>query len=182
VRVERQPINHRVAGSAVPGGVSAAAVTEAGDVTDQDLVRSEEVPVGHRLGGRVIHLPLAVRTRSPSTRGRLLAIADRCDGQRGNASVLTKGMDPDDRLAGDASVRHPSPPPPTVLNRMVVGGVVSWCAASDCLYLPVCCQQRKFVGYLRLPPKIFCSILAHCEIFKLARRVRFDKELAELLL
>ena len=29
------------------------------------------------------------------------------DGQRGNASVLTRWMNPDDRLAGDASVRHP---------------------------------------------------------------------------
>jgi len=36
---------------------------------------------------------------------------ERCDGQRGNASVLTKGMNPGDRLAGDASAipqcRHP---------------------------------------------------------------------------
>ena len=34
-----------------------------------------------------------------------------CDGQRGNASVLTKGMNPADRLAGDASaIPHWSPP------------------------------------------------------------------------
>ena len=36
---------------------------------------------------------------------------ERCDGRRGNASVLTKGMNPGDRLAGDASAipqcRHP---------------------------------------------------------------------------
>jgi len=30
----------------MPGGVSAAAVSEAGDVTDQDLVRPEGVAVG----------------------------------------------------------------------------------------------------------------------------------------
>jgi len=35
-----------------------------------------------------------------------------CDGQRGNASVLTKGMNPGDRLAGDASA-IPHWPPPT---------------------------------------------------------------------
>jgi hypothetical protein len=34
-----------------------------------------------------------------------------CDGQRGNASVLTKGMNPAARLAGDASaIPHWSPP------------------------------------------------------------------------
>ena len=36
VVVEWRPVHHGVAGSAVPGGVSAAAVTEAGDVTDED--------------------------------------------------------------------------------------------------------------------------------------------------
>ena len=44
--VESRPIYDGVAGAAVPGGVSAAAVTEAGAVTDEDLVRAEGVAVG----------------------------------------------------------------------------------------------------------------------------------------
>ena len=44
------PYTTVVAGSAVPGGVSAAAVTEAGDVADEDLVRAEGVPVGASAG------------------------------------------------------------------------------------------------------------------------------------
>ena len=36
---ERRPVHRRVAGSAVPGGVSAAAVAEAGDVAHKDLIR-----------------------------------------------------------------------------------------------------------------------------------------------
>ena len=43
--VKRRPVHHGVAGSAVPGGVSAA-VTEARDMTDEDLVRAERVAVG----------------------------------------------------------------------------------------------------------------------------------------
>ena len=43
--IEWQPVRHGVAGSAVPGGVSAAAVTEAGDVPDEDLAGAERVPV-----------------------------------------------------------------------------------------------------------------------------------------
>ena len=41
MRVERRPICHGVAGSATPGGVSAAAVTEAGLVADDNLVGAE---------------------------------------------------------------------------------------------------------------------------------------------
>ena len=56
--VERRPVHHGVAGSAVPGGV-AAAVAEAGDVSDKDLVRGpERVPARAvaRLG-LVLHGP-----------------------------------------------------------------------------------------------------------------------------
>ena len=42
------PVHHGVAGAAVPGGVSAAAVTEAGDVTDEDLFGPRVWPLGHR--------------------------------------------------------------------------------------------------------------------------------------
>ncbi len=44
VCVERRPICHGVAGSALPGGVSAAAVSEAGDVTAEDLVGASGGP------------------------------------------------------------------------------------------------------------------------------------------
>jgi hypothetical protein len=77
VSVEWGPIYDGVAGSAVPGGVSAAAVTVAGDMADQDLVGSERWPFGHRPGGWVIHLPLVVRTRSPSIFGSVVGGADR---------------------------------------------------------------------------------------------------------
>ena len=46
MRVQRWPVHHSVAAAAVPGGVSTAAVSEAGDVPDEDLVRAEPVPVG----------------------------------------------------------------------------------------------------------------------------------------
>ena len=39
--VEWWPVHDGVAGSAVPACVSAAAVTEAGDVTDEDLIGAE---------------------------------------------------------------------------------------------------------------------------------------------
>jgi hypothetical protein len=45
VCVQRWPVHHGVAGSAMPTGVSTAAVSEAGDVADEDLIRSELVPV-----------------------------------------------------------------------------------------------------------------------------------------
>ncbi len=49
--VKRRPVHHGVAGSAVPGGVPAAAVTETGDIADEDLIGAEGVPVGAS-GGR----------------------------------------------------------------------------------------------------------------------------------
>ena len=58
--VERWPIHRRFAGSAVPGRVSAAAVAEAGDVADEDLVGDRRWPLGHRVGGWVIHSPRVV--------------------------------------------------------------------------------------------------------------------------
>jgi hypothetical protein len=46
VNVERRPIYHSIAGTTVPAGVSPAAVAEASDVTDEDLVRAERMSVG----------------------------------------------------------------------------------------------------------------------------------------
>ena len=43
--VERWPVDRRVAGAAVPGGVPTAAVAEASNVADEDLVRAERMPV-----------------------------------------------------------------------------------------------------------------------------------------
>ena len=43
--VERRPVRRLIALAACPGGVPAA-VTEAGDMSDEDLVRAEGVPVG----------------------------------------------------------------------------------------------------------------------------------------
>jgi hypothetical protein len=45
VSVQEWPIDNGVACSAVPAGVSAAAMSEAGDVSDEDLVRPEWVAV-----------------------------------------------------------------------------------------------------------------------------------------
>ena len=47
-----------------------AAVSKAGDVSYEHLVWAE----GHRLGRFVTHLPVAVGTRSPSTRNRLFTV------------------------------------------------------------------------------------------------------------
>ena len=55
-RVERLPVQHGVAGSAVPAGVSAAAVAEASDVTDEDLAGAERVAV--RASRRRVRNPL----------------------------------------------------------------------------------------------------------------------------
>ena len=57
--VKRRPVHHGVAGSAVPGGVSAAAVTEARDMTDEDLVRAERAAV--RASRRWVGDPLPAR-------------------------------------------------------------------------------------------------------------------------
>jgi hypothetical protein len=47
MHVEWRPVHHRVAGSAMPGGVSAAAVTETGGyVADEYLIGAEGVSVG----------------------------------------------------------------------------------------------------------------------------------------
>jgi hypothetical protein len=74
--IDRGSLDHGVAGSAVPGGVSAA-VTEAGDVTDEHLVSGQGVTVGGSVWATsVTHLPLVVRTRSPSIFGRVAAAAD----------------------------------------------------------------------------------------------------------
>ena len=43
--VERRPVHHGITRSAVPAGMPAAAVAEAGDVSDEDLIRAERVPV-----------------------------------------------------------------------------------------------------------------------------------------
>jgi len=46
VRIHRRPVDHGVAGAAVPAGVSSATVSEAGDVAHEDLIRSKGVTVG----------------------------------------------------------------------------------------------------------------------------------------
>jgi hypothetical protein len=51
----------------MPAGVSSAAVSEAGDVPHEDLVRTKRMPFGQRVGGWVIHFPAVVCTNSPST-------------------------------------------------------------------------------------------------------------------
>jgi len=70
VRVERRPIHHRITGAAMPTGVPATAVAEAGDMPDEDRIRAERMTVWTPAGGRVIHFPSVVCTRSPSTHPR----------------------------------------------------------------------------------------------------------------
>jgi len=43
VRVQRWPVHHGIAGAAVPAGVSAAVVPEAGDMPNEDLVSRQRV-------------------------------------------------------------------------------------------------------------------------------------------
>jgi hypothetical protein len=59
VRVDRRPVGDGIAGSAVPAGVSTSAVSEAGDVSDEDLIRAEGVAV--RASRRWSGDPLPVR-------------------------------------------------------------------------------------------------------------------------
>ena len=60
--VQRRPVHHRIAGSAVPAGVPAAAVAESGLTPDEDLAGAERVAVrasrrwvGHPLPAAVLH-------------------------------------------------------------------------------------------------------------------------------
>ena len=59
MRVERRPVHHGVTGAAVPAHMPAAAVPEAGDMPDEDLVRAEWVSV--RATRRRAGHPLAIR-------------------------------------------------------------------------------------------------------------------------
>jgi hypothetical protein len=52
VGIEGRPVDRGVALSTMPAGVSSPAVSEAGSVPDEDLVRPERVPVG-AMRGRV---------------------------------------------------------------------------------------------------------------------------------
>ena len=61
VRVQGRPIHHGVAGSAMPAGMTASAVSEAGDVSDEDLIQTETVSV--RASGRHVRDPLPGRGR-----------------------------------------------------------------------------------------------------------------------
>jgi hypothetical protein len=45
VRVEGRPVHHGIAGAAMPARMSAPGVSEADDVTDQDLIRTQRVSV-----------------------------------------------------------------------------------------------------------------------------------------
>jgi hypothetical protein len=44
----RRPVDHSITGSAMPAGMPAAAVSQAGDVADEDLVRAEAVGASGR--------------------------------------------------------------------------------------------------------------------------------------
>jgi hypothetical protein len=66
VGVEHRPVDSLVARAARPGCVSAA-VPEASLMAYWDFTGAEGVTLGQRVGGRVIHLPSVVCTRSPST-------------------------------------------------------------------------------------------------------------------
>ena len=72
MRVERWTVDDGVAGSAVPAGVSAAAVAEAGYVPDEDLIGAELVSVGASTGRLGDHWPSVVWTSSPSSTFRSL--------------------------------------------------------------------------------------------------------------
>ena len=56
--VHRRSVHHRVASAAMPRGVSAAAMAEAGDMPDEDLVRAEGMSVG--ASGRWLGHPFTV--------------------------------------------------------------------------------------------------------------------------
>lgn len=56
--VQGWPVHDRLAGAAVPGGVSAAAVAEARDMPDEYLIRTEGMSVG--ASARWLGHPLAV--------------------------------------------------------------------------------------------------------------------------
>ena len=57
--VEGWPVQNGIAGSAVPADVSASAVTQAGDVPNEDLIRGDGMTVGAPL--RPTGDPLAIR-------------------------------------------------------------------------------------------------------------------------
>ena len=59
VRAHRRPIHHGITRTAVPACVAAAAMSEAGDMPDEDLIRAEWMPV--RASARRLGNPLAVR-------------------------------------------------------------------------------------------------------------------------
>ena len=76
VGIERWPVRHGIAGSAVPADVSASAVSQAGDVPDEDLIRAEWVPVwaaggwsGDPPTGRGLH-QVAQHIRDPRSMDR----------------------------------------------------------------------------------------------------------------
>jgi hypothetical protein len=66
VSVQRRTVDSVIAHPACPGCVPAA-VAQACLVADQDLVRAERWPLGHHVGGCVIHFPAVVCTRWPIT-------------------------------------------------------------------------------------------------------------------
>jgi hypothetical protein len=45
----------------------AATMSQTGDVADEDLIRTENMPFGQRVGAWVIHFRAVVCTKSPST-------------------------------------------------------------------------------------------------------------------
>lgn len=65
MRIEWRPVHGLVACAARPCGVSTA-MTETGLMTDEHFARAEQVAIGHRVGGWVIHFPAGVCTNSPN--------------------------------------------------------------------------------------------------------------------
>jgi hypothetical protein len=60
MRIERWAVDDCITGAAMPTCMTTAAVAQAGDVADEDLVRAETVSVRPGVGGWVIHRSVVV--------------------------------------------------------------------------------------------------------------------------
>ena len=67
MRSKRRPVHHGIAASAMLRGVAATPVAEAGNVDDEDLVRTEPMPVGAASGWSGDPLAVLVCAGSPGT-------------------------------------------------------------------------------------------------------------------
>jgi hypothetical protein len=68
VGVQPRPIHRRITCAAMPGGVTAASMTEAGDMPDEDLIWAERVPVRASSSGPpvrgTVEVPLVIHSIS----------------------------------------------------------------------------------------------------------------------